>query len=90
MPLPSVDELLTTAQERTGLDDYGPPTYREGLDRLVATPKRHGTERLVTNCLTRRELGRGPDRHVPGGPELLEPLGVQGQRLVGRPSRYGR
>jgi len=35
VPLPSVDELLTTAQARTGLDDFGPPTYREGLERLV-------------------------------------------------------
>jgi hypothetical protein len=29
------DQLLATAQERVGLDDFGPGTFREGLDRLV-------------------------------------------------------
>jgi hypothetical protein len=29
------DELLATASERTGIDDYGPDTFRPGLDRLL-------------------------------------------------------
>ena len=33
--IPSVDQLVATARERTGLDDFGPNTYREGLGRLV-------------------------------------------------------
>jgi hypothetical protein len=29
------DELLATAQERTGLTDFGDDSFREGLERLV-------------------------------------------------------
>lgn len=31
------DELLAQASEQTGLDDYGDPAFREGLDRYVAS-----------------------------------------------------
>src|SRR5437899_6705844 len=29
------EQLCQAAAERTGLDDFGSPTFREGLDRLV-------------------------------------------------------
>ena len=36
-PGPDLDaaQLLETAATRTGLSDFGPPTFREGLDRIV-------------------------------------------------------
>ena len=46
----------------------------ERLDRLPAPAQRDGAEGLVADRLARRELGRGPDRHVAGFTELLEPL----------------
>jgi hypothetical protein len=37
-PGPELDaaQLLETAATRTGLSDFGPPTFRDGLDRIVA------------------------------------------------------
>lgn len=35
MPVPTPDELLDTARERTGLADFGDDAFREGLDVLV-------------------------------------------------------
>ena len=36
-PGPDLDaaQLLETAATRTGLSDFGPPTFRDGLDRIV-------------------------------------------------------
>jgi len=34
-PALDAEELCTAAVEQTGLSDFGSPTFREGLDRLV-------------------------------------------------------
>ena len=35
MPPVNVDELVQQACDETGADDFGPPQWREGLDRLA-------------------------------------------------------
>ncbi len=56
------DQLILQAREQTGLDDFGWPPYREGLEALAATYDRHVLdpagrdrcrERLVTLLATR-------------------------------------
>ena len=32
---PSAETLMTHARERTGLEDFGAPGFREGLERLL-------------------------------------------------------
>jgi hypothetical protein len=41
--VPSADELVETAIERTGLDDFGSDSYREGLERLVESLQSEAT-----------------------------------------------
>ncbi len=42
-----VDDLLATARERTGLDDFGEDSYREGLERLVDAVETEATLNAV-------------------------------------------
>jgi hypothetical protein len=37
-----IDELLSRARAETGLDDFGPDTWREGLERLVGSAESEG------------------------------------------------
>ncbi|MGZ4693790.1 MAG: sulfotransferase family protein [Acidimicrobiales bacterium] len=41
-PVAPPDQLVTTAVQRTGLDDFGADTWQEGLDRFVADLNEHG------------------------------------------------
>jgi hypothetical protein len=34
---PTAEALMAEARARTGLSDFGPPTFREGLERLLAS-----------------------------------------------------
>ena len=36
-PYPSAEALMAEARARTGLADFGPPTFLEGLERLLAS-----------------------------------------------------
>jgi hypothetical protein len=35
LSVPSAEDLMREARERTGLADFGPPTFREGLERFL-------------------------------------------------------
>ncbi len=42
-----VDDLLATAQERTGLADFGDDSFRDGLERLVRSLRTEATLNAV-------------------------------------------
>jgi hypothetical protein len=37
LAVPTTEALMAQARERTGLADFGPPTFRDGLDRFLAS-----------------------------------------------------
>ncbi len=77
MTLASADTLIGRAQDRTGLSDFGPDGWREGLTRLVAAMSVHDFNeaarnrvegRLIDVLATRLKIEDWLARH----PELLE------------------
>ena len=65
MPSLTVEELIDTACARVGSDDFGPDTWREGLEVLVGALNREGnlnelgvavfTDQIVGNLVNRLE-----------------------------------
>ena len=56
------DDLAARAVDATGADDFGEPTWQEGLDRC-STPRRRGAAQRA-----RRHRRRGRDRRLPDEP----------------------
>lgn len=74
----NVEELLATARQRTGLSDFGPDDFREGLTALVGSlnaqgklsdqGRRHAHERLLRLLMNRLWFARDMAEH----PEIAE------------------
>ncbi len=52
----SCDDLLRAAESQTGLHDFGPDTFRPGLDRLLAALRRDARLTLFGRYFARRQL----------------------------------
>ena len=78
MPSLTVEELIDTACARAGSDDFGPDTWREGLEILVGALNREGnlnelgvavfTDQIVGNLVNRLEVEQWYAQH----PEIDE------------------
>lgn len=65
-PLVHLDEneLLKSACQRVSLDDYGPPHFREGLHRLIASLKNEVDLTFLGQVLQRRAIERGLENRL--------------------------
>ena len=91
---PSADDLLATAAATTGLDDFGPGDFRDGLDVLLESLERDadlgaGTDDAVLGPILRR-LGNRLEveawlRDHPDitGLDVRGPVGVNGLPRTG-------
>lgn len=52
------EALLAAARRRTGLSDFGPPLFREGLERLVESFEREAGLTLLGRVIARRDALR--------------------------------
>jgi hypothetical protein len=63
MPYPSAAALMDDARAQTGLSDFGPPTFMEGLERLLASlaadaPFEEADRMRATSLILRRLVNR--------------------------------
>jgi hypothetical protein len=57
LPL-DAEGLMARARKATGLDDFGDPGFREGLDRIVASLEREAHLTALGRTVARSDLGR--------------------------------
>ena len=62
---PTAEALMEEAKARTGLSDFGPPTFREGLDRLIEEANRRGGLDNITVILVQIDEVSPPTGEVP-------------------------
>ncbi len=99
LPVAPADQLVGTAVQATGLDDFGADTWQEGLDRLIADLNAHGhlhelgvaiAEGEIVDYLSNR-LGiidwRKTHPTVAEGP-ITRPLVIVGQPRTGTTILY--
>jgi hypothetical protein len=62
-PYPTAEALMAEARSQTGLSDFGPPSFREGLDQLLASlaadaPYDEADRARAIDLITRRLVNR--------------------------------
>ena len=58
------EDLVATARAMTGLDDFGPPTWRAGYDRLVVALQEEARLHALGRLLARSELLRNLENRL--------------------------
>ncbi|BAL87382.1 hypothetical protein AMIS_21620 [Actinoplanes missouriensis 431] len=88
----TMDDLHASATRMTGLDDFGEPSYREGLGRLLSAYREEAgltpagskqTRRLLRGALVSRLLSEAAWRRYPAAAPVTRPIFVTGLPRTG-------